>query len=474
MLTKLASFDFSKFSLTTSSGFIVSAAVFFTIDALTPDHLTESLFIDNSAGGIVAFGLIAVVMSGVLGLIMDSIYHTFGRWYAKKYWGPLAYSWKMRDLILQDIGLKSIDFEWIFASNKEKNTADIEKEILRFTEVAGSLAYTMMLLLGPSIFLLLKYEYQQSWGLSFISALLVIIGGYILLFTSAASLYKYETRTTAYVMDDIRKLYPALNLEGISNTLENDRKLTRQKWQPKKLAVSLWAIGIALVLLFSMNLVEFTEVGKANDMSELIVIGQQKGDTQNTNVPTIEIAVSKDVATPVTKTATSILTLKNLPCANTCALDIKNKENLTKSVSLPEEPNWKLVVTLFSPTRIANTEDVYLYLNLSFKDEKGNTLASEKITEGEWVFPIIVNINNNVCLLAQVRVKITSSASAQKSEGDAASKPAASKNTAEKVTADKFSANKVTADKFNAEKFSGEKVTADKVTADNIVIDKSA
>jgi hypothetical protein len=248
MLTKLAGIDFGKWTLTTSSGFVVTAAVIFLIDALTPGRLTESIFINDSAGDIVVYGFAAVVISSVLGLLMDSIFHTFGRWYAKKFWAPLGYAMKFRNFLMLEIGLVELDFEWIFASNKEKLSSEVEKDYLRFTEVAGSVAYTMMLLLGPAVYLLFSLEYHRSWLLSFLFAVFVIICGYILLLTSAASIYKYETRITSYAMDDIRKLCPSLDVKKVASQCEGEGH-SRKKWQPKKLAWSLIILGVSVGIL---------------------------------------------------------------------------------------------------------------------------------------------------------------------------------------------------------------------------------
>jgi len=90
MLAKwFGSIDFGKWALNTSSGFVVTTAVIFIIDAFVPGHMTEYLFSDLTAGKIIVFGLAAIVSSSILGLMIDCIYHTVGRRYAAMFWGPL-------------------------------------------------------------------------------------------------------------------------------------------------------------------------------------------------------------------------------------------------------------------------------------------------------------------------------------------------------------------------------------------------
>jgi hypothetical protein len=485
MLAKLGNIDFGKWSLTTSSGFPVTLAIIFVIDALTPGHLTQSIFTDNSAGEIIVFGLIAVVISSVFGLLIDSIFHTFGRWYAKKFWAPLDYALKFRNYLMLEIGLTEIDFDWIFTSNKEKNTDAVEKDYMRFTEVAGSVAYTMMLLLGPGVVMLLNLEYHQTWLLSFFLGLLVVIGGYILLLTSAASIYKYEMRTTSYTMDDIRKLCPSLDISNVTNKIEkgirlkhDEKPVSRKKWQPKKLARSLFILALSIFMILVVSpLARAPGLGDVNKMQELKVIGQSKSDSANSSsVPTIEITVNKDVATPADKSAAMVVTLKKVESAM-ATINAEEADNLVKLADMPNgmKPKWQLSVKIYNPSKILEGEDIYIYALLSFKDDSGERITSGNVTEGEWLFPVLVKIGETKSLLAQIRVKITSSSASgtQSSNKVTADKPAEIKTTAEKLNAEKFSANIVTADKFAAEKFVGEKVSANKITAENISMDKA-
>ena len=83
----LGNFDLSKLALDTTSGFIVLVAILFILDALTAEHVIKNILTDNTAGSIVVFVLVAGLGSSVLGLMLDSVFHTFGRNFAKAFWG---------------------------------------------------------------------------------------------------------------------------------------------------------------------------------------------------------------------------------------------------------------------------------------------------------------------------------------------------------------------------------------------------
>ena len=126
--------------------------------------------------------------------MIDSIFQTFGRYFAKKFWRPLEYEFIYRTYCMHDIGLIQRDFEWVYANTKNKMSSDVEKDYLRFTEVAGSSAYAMLLLFSPATFLFLRLEYHQSFLLSFLVSIMIVVGGIILLLTSAEALSKYERK----------------------------------------------------------------------------------------------------------------------------------------------------------------------------------------------------------------------------------------------------------------------------------------
>jgi hypothetical protein len=457
MLAKLGSIDFGKWTINTSSGFVVTTAVLFIIDALTPGHLTQNLFTDSSAGEIVAYIFAAIVISSVLGLLVDSIFHTFGRWYAKKFWGPLDYALRFRNYLMLEVGLTGLDFEWIFNSNKDKPTESVEKDYLRFTEVAGSTAYTMMLLLGPAIYMLLSWEYQLSLPIALSLAIMVIIGGYILLLTSAASLYKYETRTTAFIMDDIRKLSPKLNIQRIENRCTK-KGLSRNKRQLNKLVRSLFILILSGAILSGCCMSQNNDILEANQMTSVMVtIGKpDSGNVSGTDVPTIDILINKGLATPSDQSASKVITIQ-LPSG------IKKLTNITLKSNDPfdflngiKQPEWKLSVTLSNLTDLKTGDHVYVNAYLSFDREVAGNIERipvGEIDEGDWLFPVIVTDGLKDYLLAQIHIKIV-----------AASSVDANDQTGDKLVAGKPSTDKLKADKFTAEKFIADKVTAEKIT----------
>jgi hypothetical protein len=196
--------DATKLYLNTLSGFVVTTAVLFLIDGFSPAHLTEELLAEPTAGPIVAFGLIIILGSTLLGLMMDSIFHTFGREFAKRFWLPLADELNYRRDLMKNLGLKNWEFEWVQATGTGLG-AEVETKLIRFTETAGNVAYAM-LLLSPATAFFLSREYAQSNLMSLVVATFVALGALVLLYTSAASLAKYEDRKTGAALDEIHKL----------------------------------------------------------------------------------------------------------------------------------------------------------------------------------------------------------------------------------------------------------------------------
>jgi hypothetical protein len=239
----LGSIDAGKLALDSLPGFIVTTAILFLIDSLTPAHLIEGLFTDSGASTLTVAGLIIVLSSAVLGLMVDSIFHTFGRWFAKHFWKPLKYELAYRECLMKDVGLTLRDFEWVPTTGKGLGEA-VETKLMRFIEVAGSSAYAM-LLLSPVTALFLSREYAQSNAVASWVAFVIAVAAIILLFTSAESLSKYESRQTAAAMDEIRKLSSHLCVPKREE--EKKWKKERNLWSP----VLLWTLvpmGVAVLL----------------------------------------------------------------------------------------------------------------------------------------------------------------------------------------------------------------------------------
>ena len=402
MLAKLGSIDFGKWALNTSSGFVVAAAVMFVIDSLVGGHRIESLLSDINAGKVIIFALGAIVSSSILGLMLDSIYGTLGRWYSKQYWKPLQYEFAFRKGVMKEIGLINKDFEWMYASCKDKLTADIEQKYLRFTEVAGSTGYTMMIFLCPATFMFLRLEYDISYRFSMGVGIFVAVCGLILLLTSAQSLSKYEMKKTSLVMDDIRRLNARFNVDKVIDKCKKD--ILHPLSYFKGAVCLLGIIVISALMLFGSHFIATWRTSEVNMMSKLALISEVgNGETDVSGVPTINIVVNKELTTPGDLAASMVVILNDkFNRAKDIHLKYSNLANL-----IDPKPKWKLTVNLFNTTGVAVGTRVYINTYLSFVDSSGNTISSNNIALGEWLFPVIVTIDDNTeYLLAQVHVTI--------------------------------------------------------------------
>jgi hypothetical protein len=411
MLEKLGSIDFGKWALDTSSGFIVATAVMFIIDSLVPGHMTENIFTDISAGKIVVFGLAALVVSSALGLMMDSIFHTAGRGYIRKFWMPLRWEYEFRELSLKDVGLTLRDFDWIYANTKDRLSAEVEKDYLRFTEVAGSAAYTMLLLFGPASFMFLRMEYHQDYWLAMGVAIFVAIGGLILLFTNAESLYKYEKVKTSVVIDDIRKMNTNFN---VNKTKE---KCGEAGFSLNRISLRLfyltWIIVLSGLLLLGSHFVVNAKISEEDEMANYILISKIESSTDvNKAVPTIDMVVYKDAGTPQDLAAGKVVAVNTANLSTKLIKSIELKKdieggNLVNQLIDIEKPPWKLTVSFINTANLTDGDYIYINAYLSFVDGSGNKIEADKITLGDWLFPVIVTDDSGSdYLLAQIHVSI--------------------------------------------------------------------
>jgi hypothetical protein len=242
--TLFPSIDLGKLAVDGFSGFIAALALLFVIDALIPTQLMYTLFTVQDAASTVIAAFIIVVGSAILGVIVDSIFHTFGRWFACLFWRPLRYEFEYRKCLMEDTGLTEDDFEWVQILGTDRSDV-IEQKYMRYTEVAGSSAYAFFLL-SPATALFLHREYKQTMCVALVVAGVIALAATILIFTSAASLAKYEKNKTAYAMDNIRELTSHFCTEK-----KDEKKWSRWSfrllWPLALLAV---AMGLSCVVVY--------------------------------------------------------------------------------------------------------------------------------------------------------------------------------------------------------------------------------
>src|SRR4030042_1699150 len=403
MLAKLGSIDFGKWVLNTSSGFVVAVAAMFFIDSLVGGHRIESAFSDINAGTIVIFLLGAIVSSSILGLMLDSLFNAFGRWYGKKFWRPLQRELEFRHNVMTEIGLIYKDFEWMYAGCNDKLTAEIEQKYLRFTEVAGSTGYTMMIFFSPATFMFLRLEYNISYWFSMGVGIFVAFCGVILLLTSAHTLAKYEMKKTSLVLDDIRKLNARFRVDALAEKYEKIKRTKKEIFRGAGY-LSVIIIISALVLL-GMHCLSSWRITEVSKMTKLTLISEAVGGTADGNgIPTIEMVVEKGLATPGDWAASMVVMV------NDKINEAKNFELKSPALSslFDPVPEWKLSIRLFNTTGVAVGERIYINTHLSFINSSGNTIASNNITLGDWMFPVIVTAEGKDYLIAQVHVTIKS------------------------------------------------------------------
>jgi hypothetical protein len=390
--TLFGGLDATKLSLNTLSGFVVTAALLFLIDGFSPAHMTEELLTEPEGGAIVAFGLIIIVASTLLGLMVDSIFHTFGRRFARIFWVPLTDELTYRNELMKSLGLRPWEFEWV-QSTGTGLAAETEKNLIRFTETAGNAAYAMFLL-SPATAFFLSREYAQSNLMALIVAAFIAIGALTLLYTSAASLTKYEGRKTAAAQDEIHKL---------SSRQHIDKKKVRSAWTwallwPMVLAGA--AILLAVGLLF---MPKPTEVKGMDVIAEL----------QNGEIPTINLEATIVKGTPAVPgdVAKSLLVeINNTVTKRTNFEVVTSNGDCLSAEHLPEPPKWEVRVTLTNNENVKAGDEVCINALLSF----GGASAAESlivgdIGDGDWLFPIVVTDTkaNKECLLAYVKVTIS-------------------------------------------------------------------
>jgi hypothetical protein len=345
----------------------------------------------------------------------------------------------------------------MYAHSSGKLTdAEVEKDYLRFTEISGSIAYAMMLLLAPATFMFLRLEYNQSFTLSLTVSILIAVGGFIMLLTNAASLSKYEARKTSVVLQDIRssnlyvdvgkiekqynekvlaRKFPGKKITVTRNTasIQNEgaqspgtpaspvnQQISRIRWTRRSWSLSGIIIVAFLVMLFA-GIGTNARITEENTMTGMTIIGTTDNLTSNNlGIPTMEIAVTKGTGILADQAKNMLVKIKDVP---KISAPMTYEPDLIKGITLPDniKPKWQLIVNLFDAANVSNGDPIYINVLFSFHDASGGVITPDQISEGEWLFPIVVTVGDTKYVLAQVHVKITSSASTPASPDKSAS-----------------------------------------------------
>ena len=386
--------DFGKLTFNSISGFFAFAALLLFVDAFTPGHLTQEFFNTNvPAGKIVVEALMVVIGSTALGLLVDNLYATTGRWYAAKFWKPLQAYFNYRNCLMENLGLSKQEFEWV-QNNAPTPASDVESKYLRYTEVAGSSAIALMLL-AMALAPFLRFEYNLPVLLALAATAVVGSIAVILYITSATSLAKYEMNKTASAMAVIRKM--------------SSHNLTYEETSPgsgpfKLYSKNAWwmPVSLGIIVIISYGLINPLSAKALNPVNRTVEISVPNDDG---STPALEINVIVEKITPadvvyksmVIKLAEEVKQLH--PVTTTPAAATTNPPNFVSltGTGTPIPPVWNLVVSLGDVIPANNS----VMLNAQFSSDK-------VLSPGTWQLPVFVSDGNNTYLLAYVDVIITS------------------------------------------------------------------
>lgn len=389
MLNKVfGSLDFGKLTANSISGFFSGAAILLLVDAFTPGHLAANLLNEKPAGIIVVELVFVVVGSYAFGLLVDNVFHTFGRWFASKFWKPLQIQFDYRNCLMENLGLSKAEFEWV--QSKDSNAAnEVETHYMRYTEVAGSSAYAIMLL-AIAIAPFLSFEFHQPIWKALVVTGIVDIVAFVLLVTSAASLAKYEMNKTASAMDEIRSM-SSHNISFSSIVQEGGMGTGPLKLFGNKR----WLLSLFLaVILAPVILINPFSAKYLRPISNTLVISALNSDN---SVPTLELKVTAKKPAPdavvssmIVQLAETVHTLKPVGGVSSANID------LIDQTPMPNKPPWHLNASLGQVIGANNT----IQLSAEFS-------STQSVYAGNWQFPVmVVDGDNNTYLLAYVKVTI--------------------------------------------------------------------
>jgi hypothetical protein len=384
MLNKVfGSVDFGKLTVNSVSGFISGVALLLLVDAFTPGRLVESILNEKPAGIIVVEILIVIAGSYAFGLLVDNIYHTFGRWFSSKIWKPLQTEFNFRNCLMENLGLSKAEFEWV-QSKDAKAVNEVETKYLRYTEVAGSSAYATMLL-GIAVAPFLHFEYQQELWKALIATAAFGLIAILLLVTSAAALAKYERNKTASAMDEIRSM-------SSHNLTFKEYDRDKGHFTPCAGFLILFFLGILIIPSMVINPLSAKYF---DPISYTKVISVLNSDG---SVPTLELKVTAKEPAPDTTVNCTLVTLaESVEHLQPVVADNTTYITLTGETTAPERPPWNLIVSLSGVIPSNNT----VLLSAEFS-------SAYPVRPGVWQYPVMVaDGDGNEYLLAYVKVTIT-------------------------------------------------------------------
>ncbi len=420
-----ASFDLARLSLDSITGLIVMSSILLLADAFSPSHLVQDVFSDAPVAAV--FGFFFLVGSAVTGLLVASIFQTFGRSYGQETWRPLWCEFEYRKDLMSKLGLTMSEFEWIYASKppapapvadetKERTmlAMDDQAKLLRFTEVSGSSAWAM-LVLSPAVGFFLQKEYGQGPLTCWLVAVLLALACMMLFLASFESLSKYERRKTAITLAEVRKQGP------IAAQRAECPDVVFKDYFP----YCLYAAAPFLLPLVFMGLLQIHALTPVQEATMELI-----GRTTDNKTPIIDLSADLGSATPADVSNSSLIYIVDkggLPAALHLgtASQTDNPVELVNEAHLP--PNyggWTVMVSFDNSVagqQFTKDEIVNINALLSFQtvqaDGTVGTIPKSKLVPGKWLFPIVVSAGANNYVLGYVQVTIKASPPTDKPAG---------------------------------------------------------
>lgn len=339
---------FTKVAFQTLPGMVLVSAILLAFESLTTQSLTDQVFSDTQTG--VMASLLFVLGSTVLGLGLDSFFHTIGRYWSRLLDNDLNKEYEYRDQLMLSVGLTPREFEWV-SSGSNNLDQTIRDRFMRFTELAQTTGYALILS-GASVALFLKREPSftpemsmelgigtisigSSFAAFFVGFIIILVGTFLTL-ASVRSLVKYERRKTAAGMDEIRgKGTPAVITEAAPNW-------ELKSWNYRHLPTfALWVVPMILLTIAAALTTPGLPKISAYDGGEQLLI---TSDPKQRTVPLIEFVVQIDGdEAPRDESKTKIFRVSELLKKDDEVTQDLDQDLLTKlSFPVGAKPPWSL------------------------------------------------------------------------------------------------------------------------------------
>ncbi len=397
MRNPLNSFPTEKMIVQSLPGFVIAVGILLYADALLPDEITASIFTETQAGFIAGF--ILALAAAVLGLILDTAFHIWGRRIARWMNWTLAYELRFRHEILNSLGLQDRDFEWVKEKDEAKISEKAETRILRFTEVTATTAYAL-LLSAPGLGMYLAFVIGISTGssLGWVAGVLILVA--VLVWLSNESLAKFEKRRTSSLLDDV------YSLGRIDRSYdEADFKKQKRNWPFRYNSSYAGVVAVFGVVFFLISYGLVNNVDPPVDNSKTL-IGENMRiivDQPEQKVPVIELkgeisrAVNGALSIHRPKVVSTQMVVVNTLVKTPVKFEIRNVIVNSDGTIVPDraakngviqhetEP-WRIQISLVPKTDVQRSSEIAVQAVLAFTNDDGVNIIDRLDSPGDLLF----------------------------------------------------------------------------------------